>query len=114
MNAWFSLFTALALVVALVLISFLGVETIGLSILFGVVIPYLAMAIFIIGFIYRIVRWAMVPVPFRIPTTCGQGKSLPWIKADNLESPYNTWGLIGRMALEVLLFRSLFRTQTLN
>jgi len=109
MNAWFSLFTALALVVALVLISFLGVETIGLSILFGVVIPYLAMAIFIIGFIYRIVRWAMVPVPFRIPTTCGQGKSLPWIKADNLESPYNTWGLIGRMALEVLLFRSLFR-----
>ena len=88
-------------VVALVLISLLGVETVGLSTLFGVVIPYLAMAIFIIGFIYRIVRWAMVPVPFRIPTTCGQGKSLPWIKADNLESPYNTWGVIGRMALEV-------------
>ena len=51
----------------------------------------------------------MSPVPFRIPTTCGQSASLPWIKADNLESPYNTWGLIGRMALEVLLFRSLFR-----
>ncbi|MCX5860947.1 MAG: sulfate reduction electron transfer complex DsrMKJOP subunit DsrM [Deltaproteobacteria bacterium] len=109
MNAWSSLFTALILVLALVVISFFGVGTIGLSTLFGVVIPYVAMAIFVIGFVYRIVRWAMVPVPFRIPTTCGQGKSLPWIKADNLESPYNTWGLIARMALEVLLFRSLFR-----
>lgn len=109
MNAWVSLFASLILVLALVVISFFGVGTIGLSTLFGVVIPYMAIAIFVIGVVYRIVRWAMAPVPFRITTTCGQGKSLPWIKADNLESPYNTWGLIGRMALEVLLFRSLFR-----
>ena len=109
MNAWTSLFASLIAVIALVLVALFGVGAIGLDTLFGVVIPYVAIAVFVLGIIYRIVSWAKVPVPFRIPTTCGQGKSLPWIKADNLESPYNTWGVIGRMALEVLLFRSLFR-----
>ena len=108
MNAWTSLFSALFIVIALVLISLLGVGVAGTS-LFGIVIPYIAIAIFLLGVVARVVQWARAPVPFRIPTTCGQGKSLPWIKADNLESPYNTWGVIGRMALEVLLFRSLFR-----
>lgn len=109
MNAWTSLFASLMAVIALVLVALFGVGAVGLDTLFGVVIPYIAMAVFVVGVIYRILVWARVPVPFRIPTTCGQGKSLPWIKADNLESPYNTWGVIGRMALEVLLFRSLFR-----
>lgn len=109
MNSWTSLFASLIAVVALVLVALFGVEAIGLDTLFGVVIPYIASAVFVVGIVYRIIDWAKVPVPFRIPTTCGQGKSLPWIKADNLESPYNMWGLIGRMALEVLLFRSLFR-----
>jgi nitrate reductase gamma subunit len=109
MNSWTSLFASLIAVIALVLIALFGVGAIGLDTLFGVVIPYIASAVFVVGIVYRIIDWARVPVPFRIPTTCGQGKSLPWIKADNLESPYNMWGLIGRMALEVLLFRSLFR-----
>lgn len=108
MNAWTSLFSALCAVIVLVLIAVLGVGTVGTSV-FGVVIPYVAMAIFFIGVVIRVIQWGRVPVPFRIPTTCGQSKSLPWIKANNLESPYNTWGVIGRMALEVLLFRSLFR-----
>jgi nitrate reductase gamma subunit len=108
MNAWTSLFSALCAVIVLVLIAMLGVGTVGTSV-FGVVIPYVAMAIFFVGVVIRVIQWARVPVPFRIPTTCGQSKSLPWIKANNLESPYNTWGVIGRMALEVLLFRSLFR-----
>jgi nitrate reductase gamma subunit len=109
MNAWFSLFVSLLAVIVLVVISWFGVKSVGLESLFGVVIPYLAVAVFVLGIIYRVVEWAKIPVPFRIPTTCGQGKSLPWIKANNLEAPYNTWGVIGRMALEVLLFRSLFR-----
>ena len=109
MNAWTSLFASLIAVIALVLVALFGVGAVGLDKLFGVAIPYIAMAMFVGGIVYRILDWAKVPVPFRIPTTCGQGKSLPWIKADNLESPYNTWGVIGRMALEVLLFRSLFR-----
>ncbi len=44
-----------------------------------------------------------------MPTVCGQQKSLPWIKGNNLESPVSAAGVIGRMVLEVLLFRSLFR-----
>ncbi|OGO01127.1 MAG: menaquinol oxidoreductase [Chloroflexi bacterium RBG_13_52_14] len=75
----------------------------------GIIIPYAALFIFIVGLIYRILKWARAPVPFRIPTTCGQQKSLPWIKAKKLENPYNTAGVIGRMALEVLVFRSLLR-----
>jgi nitrate reductase gamma subunit len=55
------------------------------------------------------VAWAKSPVPFRIPTTCGQQKSLPWIKSNAMESPSGTWEVLGRMALEVLFFRSLFR-----
>jgi len=100
---------SLLAVVLLVLIALAGVGLGGMDIIFGIVIPYAAFAIFLIGFIYRIVKWAGSPVPFSIPTTCGQQKSLPWVRANNLESPHNTIGLIGRMALEVLLFRSLFR-----
>jgi nitrate reductase gamma subunit len=74
-----------------------------------VVIPGVAFAVFIIGIVVRVVRWARSPVPFRIPTVCGQQRSLSWIKHDRLESPYTGAGVIGRMLLEVLFFRSLFR-----
>ena len=76
---------------------------------FGAVVPYAAIAIFLIGVAARVWRWARVPVPFRIPTMCGQQKSLAFIKHSKLESPFTTLGVVGRMALEVLLFRSLFR-----
>jgi len=77
--------------------------------LFAIVIPYAALAIFIIGFIYRIMLWARSPVPFHVTTVSGQQKSLPWIKSNKTESPSTIWGVIGRMALEIFLFRSLFR-----
>lgn len=109
MNAWFSVFTALVAVLALVLLAILGVDTIGQKYLFGVIIPYVAGIIFLVGVVYRIIRWAMVPVPFRIPTTGGQGRSLPWIKASYTDAPWTTFGVILRMALEIFLFRSLFR-----
>jgi len=109
MSAFNSILVSLIAVLALVLLAFVGVEVANLHLLFGVVVPYLALAVFIGGIVYRVVKWARSPVPFRIPTTCGQQKSHPWIKANNLESPYNTFGVIGRMALEVLFFRSLFR-----
>ena len=107
MNALYALFG----VIILVLISFIGVWGLGWYSLFGVIIPYVAIATFIVGLIYRVLKWARAPVPFRIPTVCGQQKSLPWIKANNIESPRNTVGVIARMALEVLLFRSLFRNE---
>jgi nitrate reductase gamma subunit len=81
----------------------------GARLFFGVIMPYGAGAIFVLVLAYRLWIWGRSPVPFRIPTTCGQQKSLPWIRANNFESPYNTVGVIGRMILEVLLFRSLFR-----
>jgi nitrate reductase gamma subunit len=77
--------------------------------LLGVIVPYAAVATFLVGVSYRVVRWSLSPVPFRIPTTCGQQKSLPWIKAGWLESPSRTAGVVARMALEILFFRSLFR-----
>ena len=96
-------------VITFVLSAYAGVKIANLQFLFGVVIPYIAIAIFILGFIYRVVKWGGSPVPFRIPTTCGQQESLPWIKQSKIENPSSISGVIIRMALEVLLFRSLFR-----
>jgi len=77
--------------------------------LLGVVVPYLAAAVFVGGVVARVLGWARSPVPFRIPTTCGQQKSLPWIEQSKIENPSTTAGVVARMALEVLCFRSLFR-----
>ncbi|PIE59884.1 MAG: menaquinol oxidoreductase [Desulfobulbus propionicus] len=99
----------LAAVVALFLIALIGVQIPGMQYLFGVLVPYLAMGLFLGGFCYRVINWAKSPVPFKIPTTCGQGESLPWIKPDKLEAPTNTIDVVGRMFLEIVLFRSLWR-----
>ena len=105
MKTLFPFFT----VITLVLLVFAGVQMANLQFLFGVVIPYAAVAIFILGVIYKVVKWGSSPVPYCIPTTCGQQKSLPWIKQSKIENPSNTFWVIIRMALEVLFFRSLFR-----
>ena len=104
-----SILVGLLLVVAIIAITYIGVEVLGLSALFGIVLPYVAVACFIIGFIYRIVKWAKSPVPFRIPTTCGQQKSLDFIKQNKIENPSSKGWVVVRMILEVLTFRSLFR-----
>jgi len=96
-------------VLLLVLVAYAGVAVANLQFLFGVIIPYAAVATFIVFMVYRILKWGSSPVPFRIPTTCGQQKSLPWIKWSKLENPSGLLGVAGRMALEVLFFRSLFR-----
>jgi nitrate reductase gamma subunit len=105
MNILFSFFAILLIIVAVII----GVETAQLEFLFGVIFPYTAVATFLIGIVYQIIKWARSPVPFHIPTVAGQQKSLSWIKSSKLESPNSTLGVIGRMALEILLFRSLFR-----
>ena len=105
MNILFSLFAVLLIIVTVII----GVETAQLELLFGVIFPYAAVATFLLGIIYRVVKWARSPVPFKIPTVTGQQKSLSWIKSSKLDSPHSTLGVIGRMALEILLFRSLFR-----
>ncbi|HHD56260.1 MAG TPA: menaquinol oxidoreductase [Desulfobulbaceae bacterium] len=99
----------LAAVIALVLIAWIGSQIPGMQYFFGVAVPYLAMALFVGGFCYRVIQWAKSPVPFKIPTTCGQGYSLPWIKRDKLEAPLKTSEVVARMFMEIFLFRSLWR-----
>ncbi len=105
MNILFS-FGAVAVLILAVIV---GIENLKLEYLFGVVIPYAAILTFISGIVYRVLKWSRSPVPFHIPTVAGQQKSLPWIKSSKLESPSTTLGVIGRMLLEILFFRSLFR-----
>ncbi len=106
MGVWFSLIV----VGVLILIPLIGVGLFGLQPIFGVVIPYVALVIFLLGLIRRVFIWGRSPVPFHIPTTCGQmPTSLPWIKHSKLESPANGWEVFLRMLLEVVAFRSLFR-----
>ncbi len=93
----------------LIVLAVIGASVPSLHYVFGVIIPYAAIITFILGIILRVLKWARAPVPFRIPTTCGQEKSLDWIKQNKLDNPSSFWGVIGRMLLEVLFFRSLFR-----
>ena len=96
-------------VIALVLIAGLGSQIPGMPYLFGVALPYLALLIFLGGCVYRVVQWGKSPVPFAIQTTCGQGKSLDFIKQNKLEAPNTTAEVVARMFLEIVTFRSLFR-----
>jgi len=102
------MFSLLAVVV-LILIAIAGTELAGWRDFFGIWIPYAAVTVFIVGVIYRVLTWARSAVPFRIPTTCGQQKTLPWIKSSKLDNPHNLFWVLCRMFLEVFFFRSLFR-----
>jgi len=105
MNILFSL----AAVLILIACAVIGAGEMKLDMLFGVIIPYASIIIFIAGIILKVISWAKSPVPFRIPTTAGQQKSLSWIKNSKLENPSTALGAAGRMFLEILFFRSLFR-----
>jgi nitrate reductase gamma subunit len=109
-NAVYALLAVAALICAGIAA---GVSTATGAVL-GIVVPYAACAIFLVGICARMWRWAATPVPFRIPTTCGQQKSLSWIKSATLDNPSTGAGAAARMALEVLLFRSLFRNTRCN
>ncbi len=105
---------SLVVVFALALVAYLGVEVAGLHTLFGAVVPYFAVVLLLVGIVWRVIRWLKTPVPFRIPTTCGQQKTLPWIESSYLDNPHTGLGVVGRMLLEVLFFRSLFRNTRMS
>ncbi len=107
MGLWYSI----SGVLLLLLFVLIGVGGIGLYSIFSIFIPYLAVLLFIGGFVYRVLKWASSPVPFHIPTIAGQQKSLPWIKTDSIDSPFTTGGVIKRLALDILLFRSLLKNE---
>ncbi len=99
---------SLSAVVILVLLAFAGIRGANLHSFFGIAVPYAAILIFIAGVVLKVIKWGRSPVPFRIPTTSGQQKSLPWIKQSRLDNPSTGLEVLGRMLLEVFLFRSLF------
>ncbi|CCO22804.1 sulfate reduction electron transfer complex DsrMKJOP subunit DsrM [Maridesulfovibrio hydrothermalis] len=105
MNALYSL----VLVFALVLIALFGVGAAHMAGLFGIFLPLVAVAVFLVGFAYRIIGWAKSPVPFSIPTTAGQQKSLDFIKHDRFDNPVTPGQTFIRMVLEICCFRTLFR-----
>lgn len=99
---------SLVLVLLIAAIAWIGAGA-GLAPFLGIVLPYAAILVFIGGMIWRMVYWAKSPVPFCIPTTGGQEKSLDFIKQAKIDCPSDTWGVVKRMFVEVFLFRSLFR-----
>ena len=99
---------ALAAVGGLFLVGLLGGMA-GMGWIFGIAIPSLALLLFVGGLVAKVWGWSKSPVPFRIPTTCGQQKSLDWLPHSRLENPQTSLQVVGRMALEVLFFRSLLR-----
>jgi len=116
MNFIIGILVSLVAVTVLAGLPFVGVGLIDFHfdirffrIIFGIIIPYAALVTFFVGIVVRVIGWARSPVPFRIPTTAGQQKSLPWIKQNKIDNPSSTVGVIIRMVFEVLTFRSLFR-----
>ena len=104
-----AILVSLGAVLAIVVIALIGAQVGPLQYLLGILVPYAAFAIFIGGFIWRVVYWGKSPVPFRIPTTAGQEYSFPWIKRNRFDNPVKLWEVLVRMFLEVFAFRSLFR-----
>ncbi|RLF54217.1 MAG: menaquinol oxidoreductase [Thermoplasmata archaeon] len=114
MNFILGIIIALIGVAGVILIPWIGVGAFDMRILFGIVVPYAAMATFFVGIIVRVIGWARSPVPFRIPSTAGQQWSFPWIKPNRIDNPRSTGGVIVRMLFEVVTFRSLFRNTRLE
>lgn len=101
--------STLIVVLALIVLAYVGTDLLGLQVIFGVIFPYAAFVIFVIGFIYRVIKWGRSPVPYRIPTTAGQHYSSLWFKQNKIDNPSTALGVAVRMFFEVFAFRSLFR-----
>ncbi len=107
------IFSLLAVIV-LIAIAYAGVAGAGMTYLFGVVVPYAALITFFVGLIWKVLDWGRSAVPFCIPTTCGQQKSLSWIKPNKVDNPTSAGGVLARMFFEIVTMRSLFRNTKLD
>jgi nitrate reductase gamma subunit len=99
--------SSLLAVFVLALIAYAG--SLGLPWLFGIVLPYAAVIVFVAGFVTKMLGWARSAVPFRITTTGGQQRSMPWIQQARIDNPSSRSAVFVRMLLEIVAFRSLFR-----
>jgi len=104
---------SLILVLALVVIATLGAGAAKMQTIFAYCVPGTAFAIFVVGFVAKVIGWAKRPVPFRIPTTGGQQQTLDWIPQNKWDNPSTGPQTAMRMFLEVVTFRSLFRNTKL-
>lgn len=100
---------SLLLIAALAALALAAAQAPPGQVALGVVLPYAALALFVGGMVAKVAGWARSPVPFRIPTTGGQQRSLPWIRRSRFDNPANGREAFVRVLLEVLTFRSLFR-----
>ena len=71
-------------VFVLFLVAYLGVEAAGLGVLFGVVLPYVAVLVFIAGFVSRVMSWARsatnagrITTPSHAKTMAKDAKTFP-------------------------------------
>jgi nitrate reductase gamma subunit len=103
---------ALVAVAGLILASAISAQSTAARFLLGVVVPLAALCVWAGGLVWRVVWWAKSPVPFRIPTTCGQQRACDFLPANPVDNPQSSPAVGVRLALEVLLFRSLFRNNS--
>jgi nitrate reductase gamma subunit len=101
---------ALAAVAAACLVPMLAGPVLGhgwalLALVFALAVPAL-----LIGFVAKVLRWVRAPVPFRIPLTVGQQRSLRSIAPDPTRTPHTAAQAVMRALLDILLFRPLLRS----
>jgi hypothetical protein len=63
--------TSLMAVILLILLVMLGAGAANLKYLFGVIIPYIAIILFIVGIVLRVLRWAGAPARFAMGRGAG-------------------------------------------
>ena len=100
---------AAAAVIALALAGASAGAIPGGTVAVTVVLPYVAFLTLAAGIAWRVWQWAASPVPYRIPTTCGQQRSLAWIRTAPIDNPDTGIMAAIRVAIEALTFRSLLR-----
>jgi len=70
----------------------------------------LAIAAMLVGFVAKVLRWMRAPVPFRIPLTVGQQRSLVGLAHDRTGAPHTTGQTVVRALLDIVLLRPLTRS----
>ena len=69
----------------------------------------LAVFAFAAAFVWKVLRWMRAPVPFRIPLTVGQQKSISSVSHSRSGAPHGSGEVLLRVLLDMVLFRPLFR-----
>lgn len=88
----------------------LAVAVTGRGWLVALSVAALAVPFLVAGFVAKLLRWIRVPVPFRIPLTVGQQRSLRTIGHQRTRAPHTAPQAVARAILDIGLFRPLTRT----